>query len=356
MAAPEFLWRRRDSALQRVLLAPLAAAECGWRLGARLHRGVYTRGWRARASLPCGVVSVGNLAVGGSGKTPLVGWLARALRARARRVAILSRGVGGSRVDDVNVVSDGERVLLPAAEVGDEPAWLAAETPGVPVLAGRNRLALGLRAVALFGVEIALLDDGFQHHRLRRDLDLLCIDAQLGLGNAHVLPRGPLREPPCALRRADALVYTRVRPGQALADAERMPAGVPRFSVAISARELRDAGGGAALPLDALRGRRIGLLAAIARPGRLERDLARFGAAVVERRIFPDHHGYRPDEIRGLAREIEWVTTAKDAVKIPASWLGGRRLWVLVEEVAPEQPDALLDFVLAGLDRRTEAA
>jgi tetraacyldisaccharide 4'-kinase len=317
---------------------------------------VYERGWRARAGLPCAVVSVGNLAVGGSGKTPLVGWLARGLRARGRRVAILSRGVGGSRGGEVNVVSDGERLLLAPAEAGDEPVWLAGDAPGVPVLAGRNRLALGLRAVQLFDSQIALLDDGFQHHRLRRDLDLVCIDASLGLGNGRVLPRGPLREPPTALGRAHALIFTRALPGRDPADLRCMPPGVPQFRAAIEPRGLRDLAGSRVCGLEELRGRELGLLAAIARPGRFERSLADLGARVVARRTFPDHHLYAPGEIRALERGIEWVTTAKDAVKIPPAWLDGARLRVLVEEVVPERPEVLADFVLARAKPRAEPA
>jgi tetraacyldisaccharide 4'-kinase len=353
---PEFLWRARDSWPQRLALAPLSALECGWRAGAGLHRAVYERGWRARQDLPCAVVSVGNLAVGGSAKTPLVAWLARALRARGVRVAILSRGVGGASGGEVNVVSDGTRVMLSPVEVGDEPVWLSARVPGVPVLAGRDRSALGRRAAAVFGSELALLDDGFQHHRLRRDLDLVCLDARLGLGNARVLPRGPLREPPAALSRAHALIFTRVEPGVEPADLGRMPHGIPVFRVALVARGLQDLEDGSSASLDELRGREVGLIAAIAHPARLERSLADLGARVVARRTFRDHHRYSPGEIRGLARELEWVTTAKDAVKIPGSWLEGRRLRVLVEEVVPEQPEALVDFVLACVARRPEVA
>jgi tetraacyldisaccharide 4'-kinase len=348
---PEYLWRARETPAQRAALAPLLPLECAWRAGARLHRAAYERGWRERLSLPCAAVSVGNLAVGGSGKTPLVGWLARALRARGRRVAILSRGVGGARSREPNVVSDGTRALLGSADVGDEPVWLAQRTPGVPVLAGRDRWALGLRAVQLFAIDLALLDDGFQHHRLHRDLDLVCIDAAMGLGNGHVLPRGPLREPPRALGRAHALIFTRAQP-PALPGPLPVRAGIPRFRVAIAPRALHDLEGRELEPAAALRGRRIGLLAAIARPARFERTLAELGARVAARRVFADHHAYAPAEIRSLSRELEWVTTEKDAVKISPGWLEGHRLSVLVEDVAPEDPDALLDFVLRGAAAR----
>jgi tetraacyldisaccharide 4'-kinase len=204
-----------------------------------------------------------------------------------------------------------------------------------------------LAAIERFGTDLALLDDGFQHHRLERDVDLVCLDAALGLGNGRVLPRGPLREPPRVLARASALVFTRAVAGVAAVDAELMPPGLPQFRVAIAPRELRNLGDGAPAELETLRGREVGMLAAIARPDRFERTLAGLGARVVTRRIFPDHHVYAPAELRGLAREIEWMTTAKDAVKIEASWLEGARVRVLVEDVAPEDPGALVGFVLA---------
>jgi tetraacyldisaccharide 4'-kinase len=340
-----WIWETESTPGRRLALAPLAAAEAGYRLGAWLHRGVYAWGWRRRVRLPCAVVSVGNLAVGGSGKTPLVGWLARELRARGRKLAVLSRGVGGSRTREINVVSDGERVLRSPSEVGDEPVLLAGQLPGVPVLAGRNRAALGLRAVALFGVQVCILDDGFQHHRLVRDLDLVCLDGELGLGNARVLPRGPLREAPAALRRADAIVWMRSAPRPPAS--ARIPPALPQFRAPIAARALRDLVSGARSSPGELAGREVGLLAAIARPDRLEAQLGALGARVIERRVFADHHLYTRAEISQLDRRVSWITTAKDAIKIPPEWTGGVQLAVLEEEVQPEEPQALLELVLA---------
>ena len=345
-----FLWQVDESAARRAWLAPLALAEVGYAAGARVHRLLYDRGLRARTQLDARVVSVGNLAVGGSAKTPLAAFLARELRGRGRRVALLARGVGGRKSREVNVVSDGERMLAGPADVGDEPCLLAASAPGVPVLAGVRRAALGLRAIAAFGADVLLLDDGFSHHPLARDLDLVCLDARLGLGNGHVLPRGPLREPVSALRRAHALVFTRAEPGDPpLPGAARLPAGLPQFRVGLRKLGLRPVEGGERAPLERLGGARVGLLAAIARPDRLARDLEALGAEVCARRVFADHHGYRPADVAGLDPELLWVTTAKDAVKIPAGWLEPGRLAVLEEEVDPASATALVDFVAARL-------
>ncbi len=349
---PDFLWRVDESLERRAALAPLALASFAYSAGARLHRWVYDAGLRARAKLDARVISVGNLAVGGSAKTPVAGFVARELRARGRKVALLSRGVGGSRAREVNVVSDGERVLATPAEVGDEPCLLAASAPGVPVLAGVRRAALGLRAIAAFGAEILVMDDGFQHHPLARDLDLVCLDARLGLGNGWVLPRGPLRESVGALSRASALVWTRATPSDpAPPGGDRLPRGVPQFRVSLAKLGLRPVGGGERIPVETLRDARVGLVAAIARPDRLARDLAELGADVCARRVFADHHRYAPADLAGLDPALLWVTTAKDAIKIPPSWAAPAELVVLEEDVERDTALPLVEFVDARVRR-----
>ena len=346
----ELLWRSDENLGRRLALAPLLLAELPYAAGAWLHRRMYEAGLRARVRLDARVVSVGNLAVGGSAKTPVAAFLARALHARGKRVALLSRGVGGSRARELNIVSDGERVLLGASEAGDEPLLLAASAPGVPVLAGVQRVALGRHAISVFGSEVLVLDDGFQHHRLARDLDLVCLDARLGLGNGHVLPRGPLREPVSALRCAHALVFTRATsadpepPG-----ARRLPEGVPQLRVGVRKLGLRPLANGAREPLERLRGARVGMLAAIARPDRLARELAELGAEVAERRVFRDHHLYRREDLAALDPTLRWVTTSKDAVKLDATWEGARSICVIEEEVDVQSGAVLANFVAARL-------
>ncbi len=349
---PEYLWATGESRLERLLRSPLLAAEGLYRVATRAHRSAYEWGLFSRARLPTRVISVGNLTVGGSGKTPVVAWLARELRNRGRKLAVLSRGVQGGRFDRVNVVSDGERLLLGAPEVGDEPVWIARRVPGVPVLAGRNRVALGLRALALFGAELLLVDDGFQHHRLARDVDLVCIDGRLGLGNGHVLPRGPLRERAAVLARADALLVTRAPPpGTPLPGAEQLPEGPARFRLELGPQGLRDhARGGELIRLEALAGLHCGLLSAIARPDALRRELERLGAEVKSERRYRDHHLYAREEIAELDPALTWLTTAKDAVKIPPAWLGGLRLWVVAEEIGGRDRNSLLDWLSGRLD------
>jgi tetraacyldisaccharide 4'-kinase len=341
------LWQRDEPLRKRMLLAPLVPLEALYAGSAWLHRTLHRRGLRATARLPVHVVSVGNLTVGGSAKTPTAAWLAGELRDRGRKVALLSRGVGGRSSEAVNVVSDGERVLLGASDVGDEPVWLAQRLPGVPVLAGRNRLALGLRAASAFASEILILDDGFQHHRVARDIDLLCVDAGLGFGNGHVLPRGPLREPAHVARLADAVIWTRLVSAGGVHP--RLPEldGIPEFALDIRPKRLRSLRSGRASPLESLRGQRVGVITAIARPDRLCADLRALGADVREVRAFADHHPYRRRDLAGLASELRWITTGKDAVKIPAEWLSGD-VDVLEEEVEP-RGRSVADWVIARL-------
>jgi len=343
-----WLERREETPVQRLALSPLVPVSWLYAAGARLDRKRYEAGWRRQQRLAARVISVGNLVVGGAAKTPLAAWLAAALARRGHKVALLSRGYGRSGRGAVEIVSDGRRVLGSSRETGDEPMLLAALAPGVPVLVGRDRGTAGLRAFAAFGADVLLLDDGFQHHRLHRDLDLVCFDGGLGFGNRRVLPRGPLREPLSALSRADGIaVVDGPLPESDSALLARHAPGAPRFEARRRPRGLRPLGGPRELrPVEGLAGARLGLLAGLARPGAVRRTLEALGAEVVAERLFPDHHRYRPEDLRGLAGEApHWITTEKDAVKLVPAWAGEARVDVLAIEVAVTEPDALLDWI-----------
>lgn len=338
----------------RLALLPLSGLAWLYALGAWLHRRLATRGWRPARRLACGVVSVGNLVVGGSGKTPVTAWVAVELRRRGYKVAIASRGYGRRAGRPVEVVSDGRFVRAGVEEGGDEPLLLAGHAPGVPVLVGRDRGVAGLRAVAAFGCDVLVLDDGFQHHRLARDVDLVVFDGGGGLGNGRCLPRGPLREPLGALGAADAILVVdgplpesderRIRARAKRAPwfaAERRPVG------------LRPLAGGRSRPAAELQDREVGMLCGIARPASFRRTLESLGARVVAERTFADHHAYEPDDLEGLAAEApRWVTTEKDAVKILPGWVGGAAVDVLVIELAVDDAETLGDW----LEERLRAA
>ena len=262
-------------------------------------------------------MSVGNLGVGGSGKTPVVERVAKLLMAAGEPVAVLSRGYGGSFRGDALVVSDGARVLASAAEAGDEPVMLARALPGAVVAIGPRRDAVGRAVESRFGRLVHVLDDGFQHLRLERDLDLVCLDVR-DLED-QPLPWGRLRERPPALARADCVLLTRLE----AASEPELRALETRLGPARTFRVERRVAGWRSLAGDtATAPTRAFLLAAIARPERLERDVAAAGAAVVGRAFFRDHHRFRPDELAAAAAAARAagasaiVTTAKDAVRL----------------------------------------
>ena len=297
-----------------------------------------------RASVP--VVSVGNLTVGGTGKTPLVAFLAEQLVSAGLRPAIVSRGYGGSAGRGPLVVSAGEGPLVGAAVAGDEPVWLARRVPGALVVVGADRPA-GAREAAARGASIVLLDDGFQHRRLRRDLDVVLLDANDPFGGGRLLPAGRLREPLASLRRADVVIVTRSEPGRLPPEIEEL---VRRHNAAapILLAGHRPAGfvdaAGRAVPTP----RRALAFCGIGAPHAFRRDLERAGVEVVGLEAFRDHHRYRRGEIdtlreRARAGGAELVTTEKDLARLdPVIGLTALRIEVFVERAA-----ALVDRVRA---------
>jgi tetraacyldisaccharide 4'-kinase len=336
---PAFWDERAPRLGRRLALAPLSWLAALYAAGAWLHRAWWERGPGRPVRLPCKVVSVGNLVVGGSGKTPVAAFVAAALQRRGWPVVLASRGYGGRGAGAVEVVSDGRFVRSRAERAGEEPMLLAGLAPGVPVLVGRRRDSVGRRAVAAFDAKVLVLDDGFQHHRLAKDVELLTFSGA-GLGNGRVLPRGPLREPAGALSRAHALL---VLDGPLPApDEERLARLAPRaarFELSQRPASTRPLAGGPREPAAALRDRRVGMLCGIARPAALRETLRALGAHLVAERSFPDHHRYRREDLAGLAADAPlWITTEKDAGKLLPSWLEGADVRVLALET--DFPDA----------------
>ncbi|MDD5451824.1 MAG: tetraacyldisaccharide 4'-kinase [Desulfovibrionales bacterium] len=179
----------------------------------RLRAKLYDFGLFKTRSLPCRVISIGNLTLGGTGKTPLTIWLARYLQGRGKRVAIVSRGYKAKNKGPVSVVSDGRHILLGPDEAGDEPFMMASSLPGVPLLIGKKRFPVGMRAIEDFSPDVVLLDDGYQHLGLARDLNILLLRTVNPFGNGQVFPAGTLREPLSALKRADAFILTYAEEG-----------------------------------------------------------------------------------------------------------------------------------------------
>ncbi len=283
----------------------------------RLRGAAYKAGLFRSFHLTKPVVSVGNLTLGGTGKTPMVLYLAGWFMERGKRVAVLSRGYGGSQQGKLRIVSDGSTILLTPEEAGDEPYLLASSVPGLSVVIGADRYQAGLLALEQLDPDIFILDDGFQHLRLKRDLNLLLLDCGNPFGNGRTLPAGTLREPVTAVERADLVIFTRcneIIPPQVTAKA--CCSASHRLTVAIPLS------GGAPLPFHALEGLRGLAFAGIAQPSSFFESLKGEGLNPVATLAFPDHCNYGESDIAALRRLKETcradylITTEKDAVKL----------------------------------------
>lgn len=321
-----------------LLLWPLAAV-----FGAvvRLRTGFYRLGWLRSHAAGVPVISIGNIAAGGTGKTPMAIHVAQILLRHDVRVAILSRGYKRNTRrtgPDTLVVSDGVMLNCPADEAGDEPYLIAARLlgsagrPGAMVIVGRDRVAGARRAVEA-GAQAIVLDDGFQHLRLRRDLDIVLLDAERPLGNGWLLPAGRLREPARALVRASALVLTRAA-AAGRPDGSGLPAaGRPVFSARHTPAGLFRWRSNTATDPAELAGKRVLLFSGIARPDSFERSVGELGIDRCGHLRFGDHHGYSGADLGRIAAAAACcdalVTTEKDAVRLPLTWGPGRPLYVL---------------------------
>jgi tetraacyldisaccharide 4'-kinase len=340
--AVDVILERREGGRANALKFVLGGFARLYERAVQTRLGLYRRRLLRAQELGCPVVSIGNLTVGGTGKTPVAEMLARELQLRGRRVAILSRGYKSvprpvmqrlrSRLSKnldlfpPRIVSDGDQVLLDSRRAGDEPHMLAKNLPGVCVLVDKDRVKSGLHALRHFDSDLLLLDDGLQYQRLRHRLDIVLIDRQSPFGNEHLLPRGTLREPPGNLRRASYIIVTRcgAEPDdKLLARLRRLNRTAAIIECNHAPRHWEDIRTGAKFPLDHLRGRHVGAMSGIARPESFEEGVRELGAIVEITKAFADHHRFTKKEI---LRFLEWcdrrsldalVTTEKDAVRFP---------------------------------------
>jgi tetraacyldisaccharide 4'-kinase len=309
-------------------------------VGVWIRTTLYQRGFFKTRQLPCRVLSVGNITLGGTGKTHLVAVLARELLKQGMHVGILSRGYKGSKEKQGGVLSDGTRIYLTPAEAGDEPFMLAQMLSGVPVLVGKKRYEMGIHAHERFGIDVLILDDGFQHLRIKRDVDVVLIDAQRGFGNGRLFPRGPLREPLRCLRRASMLILTKAEPSQSLDAIEGVlshyaPA-IPLYHSRYKPIALMEGGVGRVLPPQFIQGKKVLAFAGIADPGYFVYLLQGLGADVVHEVHFSDHHQYTPKDVQMICEYRDtvdvFVTTEKDYVKLQEIPLNDLPIFVLTIE------------------------
>lgn len=318
------------------------------------------RGWLATHHLGARTVSIGNITAGGTGKTPLVATVAEILADNGENVCILTRGYGRENAKRRVLVSDRNALLADAATGGDEPVELARRLIGKAwVLADADRVAAARWAKDEFGITAFVLDDGFQHRRARRDLDIVCIDATDAFGGERLLPAGRLREPLRGLQRASAFVITRAElvpdTGPIVARLREYNAAAPVFFASSAITRMADLGtylaatdpAGLEDTLSAATGSdavRFVAFCGLAKPENFFAGLRLRGCDLVETVAFPDHHRYTPADLSrlcGLAAEkaATLVTTAKDAVKLDPHTLGAPCLVALASTVITPSPN-----------------
>ena len=340
--AVDVILERREGGRANALKFVLGGFSRLYERAVQTRLGLYRRRLLRAQELGCPVVSIGNLTVGGTGKTPVAEMLARELQNRGRRVAILSRGYKSvprpfmqrlrnklfKHLDlfPPRIVSDGRKVLLDSRRAGDEPHMLAKNLPGVCVLVDKDRVKSGLHALRHFDSDLLLLDDGLQYQRLRHRIDVVLVDRQSPFGNEHLLPRGTLREPPRNLRRASYIIVTKCGPEpdeELLTRVRKLNRTAAIIECNHAPRHWEDIKTGEKFPLEHLRGRHVGAMSGIARPESFEEGVRALGANVEITKAFADHHRFTKKEI---LRFLEWcdrrsldalVTTEKDAVRFP---------------------------------------
>ena len=347
------LQRRLLATPLHVLLIPFSWL---YAAGLWIRNRLYALGVFRVQRLPCTVISVGNIAVGGTGKTPAVIAIAKHLQKAGLRVAILLRGYKRKAHEGITVVSDGKQVYASVRESGDEAYMMAQCLSGVPIIVGRERYLAGQIALERFNVDVLLLDDAFQHRRLGRDIDILTVPVTHPFGNpAKLLPAGTLREPPAALQRADIILLThadtpeislsakaavkRLSPDALILESVHQPTHLYPL-LCEDSRERQD--------VEVLKGKRLLAVCGIGNPNAFVGTLMRCSPANVELLAFPDHHGYIEADEQQIAAAFRAakadlvVTTQKDAQKL-ASVMKHSELPVVVLVVA---------LVIAGGDEK----
>jgi tetraacyldisaccharide 4'-kinase len=315
-----------------------------YQLAARVRISLYEKGILEQKSLPCKVVSIGNITVGGTGKTPMVHYVASLLKGLGMEVAVISRGYGGYARRSGGIVSNGKTTLMGPRASGDEPQLLASKLKGIPLLVGKDRYGAGRRAISRFGASVLVLDDAFQHLPLKRDLNLLLLDSARPFGNGHCIPRGTLREPVDQMKRASSFILTRWSGDKNLTRVNSMietcAPGRPIFKCMHVPVRLFVADRKELLDLDSLKGRRLFAVSGIARNDSFRETVSGLKGNIVGCLEFPDHHRYSHHDLRVIwktARDLNVdniITTEKDYVNILTDMPSTPRLLVLAVSIS----------------------
>lgn len=326
--------------------AVLSALSAGYRAGLAARGRLYGWGLLRSGRLPCPVVSIGNLTLGGSGKTPLVELAVKTLAALGATPAVVSRGYWRD-TRGVQIVADRDGVRLGPRAAGDEPFLLAERLPRVPVVVGENRYEAGRVAVEQLQASVVVLDDGFQNRTIDKDLEVLVINGRAPWGTGRLFPRGTLREPVTAVRRAHVIVVTNPPPGDEVAAIERTVrrhgAVAPIITAAYQPLEARRVDGAERLVPDALQGRKLYAFAGLGFPRGFAETVSATGVSLAGFAAFADHHWYSAEDLQGLATHARaagaegLITTEKDAVRLRDLARPDMPLWVLCVKMSLEQ-------------------
>jgi tetraacyldisaccharide 4'-kinase len=354
-------WYRRASPVVR---ASLSAAAAAYRAALTARSASYRIGLLSTRGLPVPVISVGNVTVGGSGKTPLAEVVVLALREMGARPAIVSRGYG-RRTRGVRIVADGGGLRLGVRDGGDEPVLLAQRLPGVPIVVGESRYEAGAVAVGTCFANALVLDDGFQHRTLYKDLEIVVVSGSDPWGNGRLFPRGSLREPLSALKRAGLVVVTNPPTAAATSDIAHVlrqrGSAATVLSGAYRPTSLRRGDHVRAEAPEALRGQRVLMLAGLAAPGGFVATAEGLGAEVAGLAEFPDHHWYTPGDLARVAARVREtgaeavLTTEKDWVRLREMTLRDVPFWVLSVRLDLGADSVALAQVLGETLRRATA-
>ncbi|MBP2654202.1 MAG: lpxK [Firmicutes bacterium] len=335
----QVVYGEKSGLIAKIVLCFLRVMSFIYGLGVRTILGLYKCGVLKQHRLQCKVISLGNITVGGTGKTPTAQLLAAAIRDMGYRVVILNRGYRSSWRGQIGLVSDGRRLYMSVNEAGDEAYLLAKNLPGVAVVIGKNRNVTGDYAVKNLNADVIILDDGYQHWQLARDLDIVLIDSINVFGNNYLLPRGTLREPLANLNRAGAFLLTKV--DQATDDArDVIMTALSRYNAEalvvesihntryfIEIEEWYKGVRPEKVVLEAIHGCKLLVFSAIGNPASFEQTIWDVGGTVAATVRFPDHHDYTMVEMQEVMQKAQdknayaLVTTEKDAVKIPSEFI-----------------------------------
>jgi tetraacyldisaccharide 4'-kinase len=329
--------------------------------GTRLRRRAFQQGWLKSRRLSRPVISVGNLTVGGSGKTPLVALVAEILLRNGHKPAILTRGYGRDHGSDLIALEPQPERAPDARTTGDEPTLLARVLPQVPVIISADRFRAGQLAEKRFGVDVHILDDGFQHFALERDIDLVAIDVTQDVLHDAVLPAGRLREPVSALARADLIVLTRTEirdPGPIEKQVKVINSRAPVFGCVTGLRGLVDAGSGKTIEAEIYRGRPVCAFCAIGNPAAFFSDLRRWGFNPVAEATFRDHHVYTPEDVQRINRAAidkgatAFLTTEKDLMNLQVQTVFELPVLACAIQAKISEAEEFEQVLVAGIERK----